>query len=222
MGFLLVLVPAYWHHYGPSNFLWFSNVALALTCAGIVLESPLLVSAAAVGVLIPEIGWSADLLVSLVIGREAWGLTDYLWDPAYPGWVRALSLYHLLLSPGLWWLLGRLGYDWRGLLAWAALGEVVLVISFFATDPALNINRVRGLGGPPPWGMSDGQHLVYWMLLLPTVVWWPTHCLLRWGRPDVGSGVEADAPGDGKSGLLPRLGNRTSGTDEAGGVGPVE
>ena len=33
-AFLAVLVPVYWHTYGPTNFLWFCDAALLLTVAG--------------------------------------------------------------------------------------------------------------------------------------------------------------------------------------------
>lgn len=39
-----VVVPVYWYSYGPSNFLWFSDLALLLTVAALWLESPLLAS----------------------------------------------------------------------------------------------------------------------------------------------------------------------------------
>ena len=42
--FLAVLVPVYWHAYGPTNFLWFCDAALLLTVAGMWLESSLLIS----------------------------------------------------------------------------------------------------------------------------------------------------------------------------------
>ena len=37
-AFLAVLVPVYWHSYGPTNFLWFCDAALILTVAGLWLE----------------------------------------------------------------------------------------------------------------------------------------------------------------------------------------
>ena len=42
--FLVILVPVYWAHYGPKNFLWFSDIALLTTGAALWLESPLLAS----------------------------------------------------------------------------------------------------------------------------------------------------------------------------------
>ena len=44
-AFMAVLVPVYWHYYGPTNF------ALLITLVGIWIESPLLVSMCAVEIL---------------------------------------------------------------------------------------------------------------------------------------------------------------------------
>ena len=43
-AFMFVLVPVYWANYGPTNFLYFCDVALFLVLAGIWTENPLLVS----------------------------------------------------------------------------------------------------------------------------------------------------------------------------------
>jgi len=58
--FLLVLVPVYWAHYGPKNFLWFSDIALLTTGATLWLESPLLASMMTLAVLLPELAWNLD------------------------------------------------------------------------------------------------------------------------------------------------------------------
>lgn len=182
-AFLLVLVPAYWRTYGPSNFLWFSNLALVLTVIGICLESPLLISAAAVGVFVPEIGWSADLIVRLLKGGPAWGITEYMFDATYPAWVRVLTLYHLLLPPGLWWLTGRLGYNRRAPWLWIPLAVAACVVAFLATDPELNINRVRQFGPLRQGLLPPAVHLGVWMVVLIGVAWMPTHFLFRRARP---------------------------------------
>jgi hypothetical protein len=48
-AFMAVLVPVYLRNYGPTNFLYFCDVALIITLVGIWIESPLLVSMCAVG-----------------------------------------------------------------------------------------------------------------------------------------------------------------------------
>src|SRR5262249_11265747 len=56
-AFMAVLVPVYWHYYGPTNFLYFCDVALILTLVGVWIESPLLISMCAVGILMPQAFW---------------------------------------------------------------------------------------------------------------------------------------------------------------------
>ena len=45
--FLCVIVPVYWVHWGPRNFLWFSDIALLTTAAALWLESAFMASAQA-------------------------------------------------------------------------------------------------------------------------------------------------------------------------------
>src|SRR5688572_31466147 len=63
-AFMAVLVPVYWSYYGPTNFLYFCDVALFMTLAGIWLESPLLVSMCAVGIVAPQILWVVDFFAN--------------------------------------------------------------------------------------------------------------------------------------------------------------
>ena len=79
-AFLAVLVPVYLHTYGPTNFLWFCDAALILTVAGMWLESPLLISMCAVGILLPQCLWLADFGVNL-LGFHFLNLTSYMFDP---------------------------------------------------------------------------------------------------------------------------------------------
>jgi hypothetical protein len=53
-AFVGALIPTYWRHYGPANFLWFSDVALLASVPALWLESPMLASTQAVNVLVPE------------------------------------------------------------------------------------------------------------------------------------------------------------------------
>src|SRR5271166_722620 len=64
-GFMAVLIPVYLHYYGPTNFLYFCDVALILTLAGIWLDSPLLISMCAVGIELPQIVWVIDFVAHL-------------------------------------------------------------------------------------------------------------------------------------------------------------
>jgi len=61
-AFVAVLIPYYWHSYGPTNFLYYCDMALLLTLVALWLESSLLVSMCAVGILMPQTLWIADFL----------------------------------------------------------------------------------------------------------------------------------------------------------------
>ena len=88
--FLCVLVPAYWHYYGPANFLWGSDIALFFVLASLWLEAPLPNSMMAIGVLPFEIIWCIDLFT----GARLLGATHYMFDPDRELLLRGLSLFH--------------------------------------------------------------------------------------------------------------------------------
>ncbi len=179
-AFTILLVAAYSRHYGLANFLWFSNLALILVTLGVVLESRLPISMAAVGVFLPEVAWSLDFVGRLVLQTPVFGITEYFWVGDRPGWVRALTLYHLALPPALWWLTGRLGYDRRALPAWCALAGVVVVTLMLVGDPQRNINRLWGLGAEPQETLPRALYVLSWAIVMPLAIWWPTHRLFAW------------------------------------------
>jgi hypothetical protein len=65
-AFMAVLVPVYLRNYGPTNFLYFCDVALIITLIGIWIESPLLVSMCAVGIIASQTLWVIDFLSNLI------------------------------------------------------------------------------------------------------------------------------------------------------------
>lgn len=75
--FVCVLLPTYWRHYWPANFLWFSDLALLIGLAALWLESPFLASMQAVSVLLLELVWIVDFLTRLVSGRQLIGIAEY-------------------------------------------------------------------------------------------------------------------------------------------------
>ena len=54
-AWMVVWVPVYWWQHGPANFLWLCDVANFAITAALWLESPLLFSSQAVGVLVIQI-----------------------------------------------------------------------------------------------------------------------------------------------------------------------
>src|SRR5438270_10963846 len=89
--FMAVLIPVYWHYYGPTNFLYFCDIALFLTLAGLWLDSPLLISMCAVGILAPQALWVLDFVFN-IFGVPLLGRTPTLFTPETPLLLRGLSL----------------------------------------------------------------------------------------------------------------------------------
>jgi len=123
-GFMAVLVPVYWSKYGPTNFLYFCDLALFVTLAAVWLENRLLASMAAVGILLPQMIWCADFVVHL-FGGKFLGMTDYMFDAHRPLFLRSLSFFHGWLPFLLLFLVARLGYDRRALLAWTGTASAM-------------------------------------------------------------------------------------------------
>jgi hypothetical protein len=188
-AFLAVMVPIYLHTYGPTNFLWFCDAALLITTAGMWLESPLLISMCAVGILLPQCLWLLDFGANF-LGIHILNMTSYMFDSTLPLFTRGLSLFHGWLPLLLVWLLARLGYDKRGLHAWAGLAAVLLLACYLFTPPAgahpsnpnipVNINYVYGFDDKKPqtW-VNQNIYVLLWYGVLWLAAYLPTHLVLR-------------------------------------------
>lgn len=188
-SFLAVLVPVYWANYGPTNFLYFCDVALFLTLAAVWSEKPIFASMAAVGILIPQILWCLDF-GSELMGLHLVSMTSYMFDENRSLFLRGLSLFHGWLPFLLFFLVVRIGYDKRALMAWTGLAVVLCVIAFFFMPPAgsvmhnpkipVNINYVFGFDDTKPqtW-MPTGLYLLVWIAALTLIAYLPTHLFLK-------------------------------------------
>jgi len=188
-AFLAVLVPVYLHTYGPTNFLWFCDAALVLTVAGMWLESSLLISMCAVGILIPQGLWLADFFSSL-LGIHLLGLTSYMFDQKLAWFTRALSLFHGWLPVLLLWLLVRLGYNRRALSSWTFLAAGLMLVCYLFTPPAgaspadhnipVNINCIYGFNDQrPQTSVNQNLYVILWFGTLWSFAFLPTHLVLR-------------------------------------------
>jgi hypothetical protein len=185
-GFMAVLVPVYWHYYGPTNFLYFCDVALILTLVAIWPENALLISMCAVGILVPQAVWVTDFLVKAA-GFSLTGMTDYMFDANRSLFLRLLSLFHGWLPFLLVYLVWRIGYDRRALQSWTGVSWVLLLVCFLLMPPPeahpgltpVNINYVFGMSDNaaqnfvPGWAWFAGLFIG-----LPLLVYVPTHFLL--------------------------------------------
>lgn len=188
-AFIAVLVPVYWYNYGPTNFLYFCDIALFVTLIGIWRESALLISMAAVGIVAPQAVWVADFVVELC-GGHLTGMTAYMLNQEKPLFLRALSLFHGWLPFLLVYLVWRLGYDRRALVRWTVLAWVLLLVCYTLmpgprADAAsiatpVNINYVHGMGdtAAQTW-MPPLAWLGTMLIGMPLLIFLPTHLLLR-------------------------------------------
>lgn len=177
-----VLVVAYLRTYGPANFLWLSDIALACTALAVLTENRLLASMPAIGVLPLEIAWTVDFLS----GGRLFRLTGYMFNPRIPLWIRSLSLFHLAIPPTLIWFLYAFGYDPRALGYQIALTGIVLTLSYWLTDPKENINWVFGPRDKPQRTLPPRVYFALALFAQVGLVIWPMHLLLNWifgGRP---------------------------------------
>jgi hypothetical protein len=82
------------------------------------------------------------------------------------------------VPPLLLWALARLGYDRRSWKYQTLTAWIVVPINYF-WRPQYNVNWARGLGREqhviPGW-----LYLLAYLIVVPLIVYWPTHALLRW------------------------------------------
>jgi hypothetical protein len=173
---LILWFVAYWHVWGPANFLHLCDIAVILTCIGVWTNNALLISSQAVSSVLIDIVWTLDAAARLILGRHLIGGTEYLFDATTPLWARLLSLFHIILPIILLWSLSRLGYDRRGWKLQSAILVPVLIASRFVT-PDQNLNFavqdpfLHRSYGPAP------THLAITFLFLVFVLYFPTHLL---------------------------------------------
>ncbi|WP_428312555.1 hypothetical protein [Hydrocarboniphaga sp.] len=191
-AFMVVLVPVYLRSYGPTNFLYFCDVALLLTLVGVWTESALLLSVATAGILIPQLFWLVDYLANLA-GWKISGMTEYMFDPQRSTFLRGLSLFHGWLPVLLLYLVWRTGYDARGFLIWTALATVLVLVCYFLMPPPsltrdgiapVNINYVYGFSDdrPQAW-MPAWAWLLVALFGYPALLYLPAHLLLKYLMP---------------------------------------
>jgi len=185
-AFMAVLIPVYWHYYGPTNFLYFCDITLILLTIAIWTENAFLVSMGCVGVLVPQAYWVFDFLINLT-GHSLTGMTDYMFDATHSLFLRLLSLFHGWLPFLLIYLVWMLGYDRRALPAWTGLFAADMLICYFLMPPPtphpgltpVNINYVFGMRDTAAQTILPPNIWFLGLLLgIPVFIFAPTHFLL--------------------------------------------
>lgn len=188
-AFLSVMIPVYWANYGPTNFLYFCDVALLFTLVGIWTERALWISMPAVGILLPQIFWCVDFVAQLA-GFKLTGMTSYMFDGGNSLFLRSLSLFHGWLPFLLIYLVRKLGYDRRGFIGWSVVCVALCLIAYNLLPAAgaelvnpqtpRNVNYVFGMDDAAPQTMLPALgYLVSWIGALILLVFIPTHLMLK-------------------------------------------
>jgi len=185
-AFMAVLVPVYWSNYGPTNFLYFCDIALFLALVAIWAESRLLASVGAVGIVLPQLLWCVDFGCGF-FGYAPLGMTAYMFEPERDLFLRGLSLFHGWLPFLLLYMVYKLGYHPAALRVWWTIAWLAMFVAFFAmpkhADPddinvPYNINYVYGLNDPQTW-MPEWAWFAMVLVLIPLLCCYPTHLALK-------------------------------------------
>jgi len=176
---VIVWIPLYWRQYGPQNFLFFCDLGNLFIAAGLWLESALISSWQACGLLLFQTLFTIDLAGTLVSHRHLIGGTEYMFDPHVPLSIRLLSLFHVVTPPLLLWAVSRLGYDRRGWKFQTLTAWTVVPINYF-WRPQYDVNWARGPFFREQHAVPGFLYLAMYLIIVPAVIYYPTHRYLLW------------------------------------------
>src|ERR1700733_11803018 len=174
---LLAWAPLYWRQYGLQNFLFFCDLGNVLIGIALWLESPLIFSWAASGLLLFQALYTVDLAGALLTGHHIVGGTEYMFDPHLPLLIRLLSLFHVVTPPLLLWAISRLGYDDRGWKLQTLTAGIVVPVNYF-WRPEQVVTWGRGIVFHEQHVMPGGAFLLLYLVAVPLLIYLPTHLFL--------------------------------------------
>ena len=175
---LMAWAPLYWKQYGVQNFLFFCDLGNIFIGIAMWLESSLIFSWQACGLLLFQTLYVIDLAGALVSGHHIIGGTEYMFDPSLALAIRLLSLFHVVTPPLLLWALWRLGYDNRGWKYQTLTAWVVVPINYL-WRPQLDVNWARGLFFHEQHLVPGWFYLLAYLTMVPLLVYYPTHLFLK-------------------------------------------
>jgi hypothetical protein len=176
---VIVWVPLYWRQYGAQNFLFFCDLGNLFITVGLWLESALIFSWQATGLLVFQTLFIIDLAGALLVGRHLIGGTEYMFDPHLPLPIRLLSLFHVITPFVLLWATRRLGYDARGWKYQTLTTWIVVPINYL-WRPEYDVNWARGLFFREQDAVPGILYLLAYLLIVPAAIYYPTHRFLLW------------------------------------------
>src|ERR1035437_7575581 len=172
-------VPVYWEGKGPQNVFFFFDRGNLFLMLALWLESPLIFSWQATGLLLFQTLYTVDLAGALSTGSHIFGGTEYMFDPNVPLFIRLLSLCHVATPPLLLWAIRRLGYDRRGWLCQTLTAWVVVPVNY-SWRRQFDVNWARGPFFREQHAMPGLLYLLGYLVVVPLVVYFPSHLLLQW------------------------------------------
>lgn len=176
---MIVWAAVYWRQYGLQNFLFFCDLGNIFIAVGLWLESPLIFSWQASGLLFFQTLFTIDLVAALVSGRHLTGGTEYMFDPNIAQWIRFLSLFHVVTPPLLLWAIWRLGYDCRGWRLQTLTTWIVVPVNYL-WRPQFDVNWARGPFFHEQHAVPGILYLLGYLIIVPALVYYPTHRFLVW------------------------------------------
>ncbi|MFY9950233.1 MAG: hypothetical protein WAK27_16160 [Candidatus Sulfotelmatobacter sp.] len=174
---VIAWVPFYWRQYGSQNFLFFCDLGNLFIVAALWLESALIFSWQATGLLVFQILFTIDLGVAFLSGRHLIGGTEFMFDPQVPLPIRLLSLFHVVTPPLLLWAIHRVGYDPRGWKYQTLTAWIIVPINYL-WRPQYDVNWARGLFFHEQHAVPGAVYLLAYLIIVPTVIYYPTHRFL--------------------------------------------
>ena len=178
--FCLIFIVVYWNERGPVNFLWFTDIAFFLIVIASWLSSPYLVGMAAVSAFLFEIVWNLDFFSKFIFDYHLFGVgaTAYMFGVETPLIIKTLSfVLHVSLPVLMVYMLNKLGFHRHAWKAQVLVLFMLLPFCYLFTDPQRNINWVFGFNSIQT-DMPGWIYLLLQMVLIPVVVYLPTHLFL--------------------------------------------
>jgi len=151
----------YLYKYGAENFLWFSDIAFFAMVPALWLNSRIIASMMAIGVLPIEILW----LIGLLSDGNFLGLANYMYDDTLPLWLRLLSFYHFPMIGAIIYMIYQFGYDKRALIPQIFCSLFIIYLTYQFSDRGDNINMVY-----PPKDISSLLSDKTYFILMPLVL----------------------------------------------------
>jgi hypothetical protein len=176
---VIAWIPLYWRQYGPQNFLFFCDLGNLFITAGLWMDSALIFSWQASGLLLFQTLFIIDLAGTFLSGRHWIGGTEYMFDPHIPLSIRLLSLFHVVTPPLLLWAIIRLGYDGRGWKFQTLTAWIVVPINYF-WRPEYDVNWARGPFFREQHVVPGLTYLLAYLIVVPVSIYYPTHRFLLW------------------------------------------